>query len=320
MEGRLRQRLRQSRGFFFALFAVVVVWVVASMSDSKTFREVYPVCYDGIDTVKYAITEYDSIVMLDVTSNGFYAFRRGVSQRRVLHINARKALAADTAEVAKLLFPTAELVDQLRAQVDMRGVSQLAAVTPRLQLNVARRQSKTFVPSIDNVQFLFEGNIGLHGEPVVTPSVVTLYGSRSSLDKIDHLSAAPQTVSHIRASGKYAIRLDDSWKKYPDLRISTSSIDIYLPVEQFIECKYSVPITLNDSKGMQYRLYPNLVTVTAMVPLSEFSKVKADDFIVSAIDKGDTAGLLIADVTQFPAGALIKLVQPRKVQFVLIEE
>lgn len=314
----IRQRLKQSRAFLFALLAVIMVWFFASMSDEKDFREQYVVQYDGLDTAKFAVTKLDSTVQLDIKSNGFHALQRGL-HKHALHISVGNMVTSDNNEVIALNFNTTELLDSLRTQIDMRGVKQVAAVTPLLNLQVARRHSKTFTPNIDDVQFLFDGNSGLYGEPVVNPSMVTLYGSEASLAKIDQIKAEPQTIKHIRTSGQHTIKLDKSWQKYPDLRISSPSVDIYLPVESFIERQYVVPITLPDGNSQQYRLYPENVTLSVLVPLREYSKVKPSDYTVMASTDSDSTGTLGLSVIQFPVHCRIKKISPKEVQFIIIE-
>ncbi|MBQ9588390.1 MAG: YbbR-like domain-containing protein [Bacteroidales bacterium] len=314
-----RQRLRQSRAFFFALVVVVVVWIVASMSEHKNFREVYEVHYDGVDTSRFAVTHIDSTIMLSINSNGFHAFHRSINKNRVLHIDVSRFLHADTLGQVSIEINTADSLDVLRAQLDMRGVHQLAAVTPRLQLRLAQRQSKSFVPSIDNVQFLFDATAGLCGEPVLSPPVVTLYGSQASLDKIDHIEAIPQTISNIASSGKYTLTLDDNWRQYPDLRISTPTVDVALPVEHFIEKQLTLPVPLPDN-NKHYRIYPNHITLSAMVPASQFAKVSPDDFILTLLPHPDSADVLSVNIMQFPATVRIKNVTPQTVQYIIIED
>lgn len=321
----LLHRIRQSRGFLFALIAVVVVWMLSSMSENRRFRESYRVVYDGLDTARYAVLAKDSTVTLDLTSNGFHTFNRAVGNRRTIHLNIGKIVAKHKSTQADSRFVISlgvdENIDLIRSQIDMRGVKELKPVGDKLTITLAPRHSKAFVPDISAVDFQFEGMMGLSGKPVIKPDSIVLYGSRESLDKVTTVSAARQTLKHIRVSGRYSLRIDSSWAEYPDLRISASSIEVWLPVELFIEKKLTIPVQLTDEHlngGGRVRLYPSEVEVTCLVPRNEYSRVKASDFTVAAsLPENDK--YITPHVTRFPVAVRVKSVSPSQLQYLIIK-
>ena len=130
----IRQRLRQSRAFIFSLMAIFVIWLVSSMSEQKTFREQYRIYFDGIDNEKYATLATDSILALDITSNGFYAFRRGIEKNKSIHIDVSNLIDRTQHDI-KLELDINEYIDIIRRQIDSRGVSAVKPVGSTAQIS-----------------------------------------------------------------------------------------------------------------------------------------------------------------------------------------
>lgn len=315
----IRQRLRQSRAFIFSLMAIFVIWLVSSMSEQKTFREQYRIYFDGIDNEKYATLATDSILALDITSNGFYAFRRGIEKNKSIHIDVSNLIDRNQHDI-QLELDINEYIDIIRRQIDSRGVSAVKPVGSTLGINLSIRECKAFVPNIDNVVFQFDDMSGLCGFPELKPDTVYLYGSRSVLDKIDALEALPQTIKNIRITGLYKIKLDTVWKKYPDLHTSAESIDIFLPVETFTEKSIAVPLHYSADKNVKrIQLYPSTVTVKCLVPKRLYNSIDAADFEANVCIGSDSINHLQPVVTRFPANVRVKSISPEKVQYIIIQ-
>ena len=300
------------------------------MSEPNRYRESFELCFDGIDTAKYAIIEQDSEIAIDITSNGFRAFNRD-RKKKSIHLDASQILKSDK-QLSKhvvnngyeLVFNTEEYLDSIRKQIDLKGVTDIVPIAKELKIRFAERESRTFRPDISNVEFQFDGMAGLNGEPRIAPDSIVLYGSKASLDKIDALKARRQVVRNISESGTYLVALEPVWERYSDLRISTKSIKVYLPVERFIEKDITLPVNVDRkaigiTSSIKLNLYPTHVTVTYLVPENEYSNINTDAFVVNAVKESDSSQSLRAVVTTFPSKVKIKDIKPNKIQFIAIE-
>lgn len=319
----IRNKLRHSRAFIFALIAVFAVWLIANMSERKTYREEYTVCYDGLDTAMMAAIRQDSVIAVDFSSNGFHTFWRNLKGLRPIHIDISKELEDGRWRMEdgrwRIELDVNQLIDSIKAQIDTYGTDEVAPVTQRLQLNITQREKKAFVPRIDEVEFQFEGMHGICGTPEISPDTVWLYGSRASLDKISELHVAKQTIKHIFRSDKYKVRLEPVWKEYGDLRASTEKIEIYVPVETFIEKRIDVPIEyITNEKTDRVNLYPPKVTVTLLVPRNEYGQIGEKDISVIASRESDTCSTISPSVSIFPANVRVKSIEPAKVWYTVI--
>lgn len=316
----MRHRLKQSRAFIFSLIAISAIWLVSSMSEQKVYREHYRLSLDGIDRAKYAVKSIDSVLTLDITSNGFYALRRGLRKNCVIHINIGETIAKDKTEEIKVRISTNDYIDAIRNQIDSRGVASIKAVTEEIEAELSERCEKAFVPSIDKVNFQFAAMIGLYGEPVMIPDTVWLYGSKESLEKIDAIGAEPQTIKEIRSSMRHRVKLDGSWKKYGDVYPSTETIDIFVPVEKYIEKTISVPVVYETpSQYKRVQLYPSSVKLTCLVAEREYDEIDENSFTVTVRDISDTLKHLQPTVTEFPSNVRVKAITPSQIQYIIIK-
>ena len=316
----LRQRLWHYRAFFFTLIVISLIWLISNMSEQKAYRETYPLRFTGFDSVRYATTLADTVVTLDITSNGFRALQRSLATRRTIEINVASKLGKGNSDGYELTLSTNEFSEVFTSQVDMRGVESLAPVQQSLALRLALRESKAFLPDIEKVRFQFEGMTGIFGTPTVKPDTIWLYGSRASLDQIDHIEAQPQTIGGIMKSGTFEVKLDPVWKKFSDVRPSATKLSVFLPVQRYVQRTVAVPLRIVNSDNVKrIHLYPDQVSVSFMVPQSEYNKYTASDFSVDVTIDSDSLSSLHPVVTAFPANVRILSVSPEEVQYIIIK-
>lgn len=328
MSRSIRQQLKQSRAFLFALVAVAIVWIVSAMAEEKRFRESYPIAYVNIDTAKYAMMHCDSVITIDISSNGFRAFSRGIAQKetngkqKAIHIDLAKLIENHKRDSSfSLTLRTEEYLDIIKSQIDMRGVSDVSLINEQLSLQLALRERKAFVPDISHVSFNFDKMDGISGEPIIKPDSIYLYGSHKSLSKIEVISAKEQSINNIKKSNEYKIALEDDWKKYPDLRISSEIVTLYIPVEKYIEKSITLPIELTDkSDNAQWNLYPANVTVKLLVPESKVESIDLSKCVVTASTKECNNNQLTPQLTKFPSCVRLKSITPEQVQYIIIEQ
>ena len=328
----IRQKLRQSRGFIFALVAVTIVWIITAVSEHKPFTEAYHARFDGVDTARFAILEADSLLSVEITSNGFMAFNRGIHRTKELHINIGKMIhnvAANAAPVKSwepfdIVIQSEDLSELIKGQIDMRGVDNFRVVQKSAHVRLAQRERRAFVPDISQVDFQFKGMAGLYGHPSISPDTIYLYGSRTSLDKIQQVRASRQTISNITKSGSYRVALDPEWSKYPDLRSSDSHVNLSIPVDNFIEQELTVRISVGNNdidaaSNAKVNLYPPQVTVRYLMPQSKYRRLSGNDLQIKLSKECQDCNTLKPLVVSFPSDVRIKAIEPSEIQYIVIE-
>ncbi len=316
----IKERIRRWRGFLFAMLAVFLVWVFSAMAETKSYTEIYALHIEGIDTARYAVSQTDTTITLELQSNGFNALYRSLEPRRTLHINVAAQIRRPITQPTTLNINLYESIAMLTPQLRMTGVREVKPTGNSLKLNVAPRESRTMVADLRQVKFAFDGSYGLCGDIKVEPDSVVLYGSRKSLNQVGSIMAEATTFDNICQSNTYRVALQPDWKQYPDLRCSTDSISIYVPVAAFVEKKITLPVTVTGNiEGQRIHLHPATVTLHCLVAEQDYSQLSASDFHVTAAYRGDNSDYLQVIVSQFPANVRIMNTTPSRLQYTVIQ-
>ncbi len=280
------------------------------------------VAYVGVDTARYAVLQADTTVTFNMVTNGFTAFQHSLSLRqKELQVKIPSISGNRNGEPSTIRISVAQQIRDYRNQLGLNEKVNLQPVTENLQIVLAERQAKVFYPRLDNVSFSFAPGYSLYGMPRIEPDSVVLYGSEVSLSKVSRVDAAATQIANIGLSDTFTVALDDGWRKYPDLRISHSTIRVYIPTEESSEQSVEVPVryTLRDS-SMNVRLYPDRVTVNYWVATKDFDRPQPKDFVVEArgFERGVSSVPLV--VTSFPDYVRIKDLSSTHAQVVLIQK
>lgn len=299
--------------FWIILLITTILWLCYSMSEEGDYKTQIPIQWTGIDTARYAVTYADSVLPVTIKSNCFQAIKRYFVLRQSYY-----SISVQGDTIINVAHP---LFEDLTKQLNFVGISSMYSSKEVLRVEVDERIAKPFVPQLRGVEFNFDGQVGLSGEPRIEPDTVWLYGTASSLNKISQLSTAPTVLEHLSDSGYYTLTLDPVWKDYPDLRSSHDVIRIYLPVDQFTEIKLKVPVTLRSSSQLgRVRLYPEQVDVSLWVPRSDYNNITASQIeVVADYDAITNSQQIPVLVTRFPSNTRIKQVSPASIQYVIIK-
>ena len=295
--------------FLVILGLTALVWLGVSMSDEGEYPIRVNVQMTGYDTVRYAVVSADTVLDISARMSGANAFLYSLRHRTpVLYV----PVPEDCTSVA-----VSSLNDQLK-RVTI-GIKQVSSSVDSLRVELVPRCSRSYVPRINDVEFSFNEQYGLYGEPMITPSEVTLYGPEEALAAIDNLNVAAAKMHNIKESGTYTLSLDPVWENYSDVHPSCTEVSIYLPVEAYVERDFRVPVTVLDADTtVSYRLYPEEVTVRAWVAQRDINIIP--EFVVS-VDYKDLFlhdGRLKPQLTEFPSFVRPRNIDPQEIQCVVI--
>ncbi|MBR1785442.1 MAG: YbbR-like domain-containing protein [Bacteroidales bacterium] len=298
------------RQFLVILGLTALVWLGVSMSEERDCNYAVKVRITGYDTVRYAIVEADSALLVNARLTGFNAMLNSLFRR---HPAVDVEMADNHHAVA-----VADIEGLLRRSIS--GATRVDCITDSLRFRLDERASRVFEPLIDRVQFSFSGQHGLYGEPTIAPHTVTLYGPRSVLDSIESLHVAEASIEGIDKSGDYRLPLEPVWNTCPDVHPSCREVTVSVPVEAYVECEYRVPVSVSGvDSAVDVMLYPEFATVRAWVAQRDLGG--SPDFRVS-VDYGEIlAGkeYVEARIEQFPSHVRLRSVEPAMINCVILQ-
>lgn len=305
--------LRRHRPFWIILIITALVGLGTILSEHNDYSMSLHVEWMGFDTSRYAVSYADTLLPVSVNVNGFNAI--------VCYFKAKDrhyVIQAHGDTVVKVGKP---LFDDIVDQMEFVGVHGVSSIVEQLRLKLSERQAKAFRPELRDVDFSFDGQYGLAGEPGITPDTVWLYGSPESLARIDRLYTLPTHIRGLSDTTCCSLALNPVWKRYPDLRASTDSVSLFIPVERFTEKTVSVPVSfVAENNEIRARLYPERVDVTFWVSSRDYDRF-LDDMVQAVVEYNpdENQEVLPVLVKKFPASARIKTVTPSTIRYVIIK-
>jgi hypothetical protein len=331
-DGTPRKRGQQVRNFLIILGLTILVWYGFAMSEEREYTLQVKVDIAGIDQRRYAVIEADTTLPMQVVSSGFSALLVEMQNDPiVLEVNMGSAAVsrysrynqASGQKENHCLIGVSDLADNLKDQLASYGIKQKSVAKDSVEISFVERQQKSFRPDISDLKIGFAEGYGLYGEPTVTPEVVTLYGAAEVLEKIKEVKLAPSYIVGLNATGNYRVPLDVSWKELGDVHASTEQLSVKIPVQQFVEHQYQVPITVEGIDSLAHlRLYPDKATVNVWVAHRDIPSLSADRFSITASYQDILSGSqkLKLNLSRFPELVRIRSVEPQEVQYVIIKK
>lgn len=314
------------RHFLVILLFTALAWWALAMSDYRQTALSVTVEMRGYDTTRYALVRADSAVTVKGALSGFGSLAMRLTPRPlVLVVDVplqKRVVAYDDSGAMTIAISTSDLDEHLHRLLDRYGLRQMQLGEDTLRATLAQRGHRSFHPSLQAANFLFAMGYGLYGEPVVEPAEVTLYGDPALLAQVDRVGVRPVTVADIDTTASFRLALDPVWKARGDIRASSDSITVTLPVTSFVERSFSLPVALVGAPpDSRVRLYPDHVTLTAWVAHKELATVKAGDFVVQVryddILRG--AAALPVRLARFPQGVRIRNLSTHEVKYVVMK-
>ena len=296
--------------FLVILGITALVWVGVSLSEENDYPVRVRVEYIGYDTVRYALLQADTLLPVQAHISGFNAMLLGISQNTV-------SLEVPV-EVTQNALPVGPLTDRVRQSI--LGAKSVMSSVDSIHFSFAERSHRDYLVNLDQLNISFADQYGLYGEPVLTPSVVTLYGPKKALDDIQQVNLQPAEILGIKESGTYPLMLDPVWKQYADVRPSCQEVNLYLPVEAYVEKEYMVPVIVKGADtALSVKVYPPQVTVHAWVAQRDL--LREPEFTVAVFydELLSSGGRLSPQLLQFPGYIRLRSIEPNEVQCVVIK-
>ena len=314
--------------FMVILALTTLVWLAVAMSEPREYSLAVKVEMTGFDKSRHVVLSADSAVTIQVQSSGFNALlfslkkeplvleinMNGENVRQFVRHDGKKQLLCRSVSVD-------DLGESLVGKLSELGMQQVGSLKDSLRLVLSERSSKILPVDIGNVKTSFAEGYGLYGEPSVTPSQITLFGDEEVLSKIDKVSVMPTNINSLTQSGTFNLMLDTSWRA-ADVYASTDKVTLTVPVDQYVEREYTLPITVTGLDSLiRMNLYPDKVTLKVWVPRRDIATVTADRFEV-AVDYADAtprSSMLTPRLVRFPQTVRIHTLAPDQVKYVVIK-
>lgn len=300
--------------FLVILGLTALVWLGVSMSEVHEYPMHIHIEMTGYDTLRYAVVHADTLLPVQAEMSGFNA-----AAIDLLHIKGHVSIEMPAEGLVRSVA-FADVGDNLRQQLAPIGVRRLSSSRDSLRMVLAERGRRECRVVLDSARFSFRQQYGLYGEPMISPSTVTLFGPDSVINAVGCLHVLPVAIDDISATSTYRLELDPVWERLGDVRASHTEVEVYLPVEPYVEREYHSPIEVDGADStVRLRLYPDMARVRVWIAQRDLDRVPEFRVAISYDDVLAGNGRLTPRLVQFPSWVRPRSVEPAEVQCVIIK-
>ena len=255
----------------FVLLATII-WFTNAFSTRRTVTMVIPVTYTHLpDNYIFTVPPTDH-VHVTLEDEGVDLFR---NRKRLYELVFDLEGYIEHEDEGTFVIPMDELRQAIAQQ--LVGDAALVAFAPELLTGSYTRQHEK------SVSVVYTGHIKpapqhqLCGDIVLTPEVVTIYGTEKDLAAIDHIETSLTDFEGVQDT--FITRL--ALLAPSNIRVVPDSIRLQVAAEQFTEKAMQIRISAPDMKdNRMLHLFPDQVTVTFRIGTAWFAEVQESDLKV----------------------------------------
>lgn len=177
------------------------------------------------------------------------------------------------------------------------------------------------VPVKLNISYDFAPQFKLYGPITITPDSIVISGLMQAVDTIYCVPTIPVKITNIdktqELNAKLEIKATDN-----TVDISSTSINVYIPVEEFTESIIAVPIGVNSTDtAINLKTFPEQAEITYHVFLKDYHRVKPGMFkaVVTFSPVAKNNNILAIDIIQKPEFVTITGVNPAQVEYIILK-
>jgi YbbR domain-containing protein len=313
--------LRNNRrlGIFLIFLALsTIFWFLTQLEEVYVTRISYPVEYQDMPEDKIVVGNLPSHMRLEIRGQGFklleYKFSNELNPL-ILHINSYNLQALEDDDSPRYYIVTQSTATRIAQQLSQE-VEILDIKPDTLFFEFAEKINKK-VPVQPSLQYTFARQMMLGGTIQIEPDSVTITGPNSVLDTIFQIPTHAKTYTDLQRTVHASIALE---KPHEQVELSTRRVELTIPVEQYTEGEVQKDVqVINVPDSVVVKTFPQNVTITYLVGLSQYQKVIPELFRVVADyqDIKEGGGQLKVEVMKAPDYLKSYSYNPREVDYII---
>ena len=295
--------------FFFFLVMAFIFWLMLFFQKENvdgTYR--IPLKYTHIPEDVVFDHPLPQFIEISVADRGSEIFRLDIKKRDSLEINVAEFIERGTSVLQGDQY--SQLIrSQLAPSTYVRGYYPM-----NISLATSKLESK-------ELRVIFDGEITTSRANLVAdsatfiPEVVTAYGSRQTLDQLEAAVTEYTLFKNLKATSQLPVTIN----RVEGVRFSPAQVEIFIPIEEYTERTFEVPITATRLPGnLDVKFFPSRANVTFSVTLEEYRKIAPEDFEITLDYRefhDNEDGRVSLELTQLPSSIVNPRVSPTSVEF-----
>ena len=295
--------------FLFFLALAFIFWLMLFFQKENvdgTYR--IPLKYTNIPDDVVFDNPLPSFLEVSVADNGAQIFRLDMRKRDSLEINV-----AEITEGNNTVLQGDQYRQLIRGQLfpstNIRGYYPM-----NISLAASKLESKELTVIFDGEITTSRANLVADSATFI-PEVVMAYGSRQSLDKLKGAITEYTVFKNLKATSQLPVKINN----IDGIKFIPSRVDIYIPVQEYTERTFEVPITaIHMPSRLDVKFFPSRANVTFSVTLEEYKKIVPEDFSIELDYRkfhSNEDGRVELELTGRPASIINPRISPISVEF-----
>ncbi len=268
--------------FLVCLLISAFVWLLMSLNREYYSTVDYKLQISGLPADKILMNKPGDHLLLRVRGQGFDLAELDIfSPQRSVNIDVRdiKLTERTNGDFTGYLL-TAPYATSIARQLKLSD--ELTGVSPDTLFFRFREKMQKKVPVRAPVEFTLDRQFWLSGPILLKPDSIVLKGLQSVLDTIDFMQSTAYQYGKINDSVQVKLPLIHFALEHP-LEMSSDSVQVTVPVEQFTEVRLEVDIHPAEIDSVEYyRFFPDKVNLFCQVSFRDYKRVDGTMFLIAA--------------------------------------
>jgi YbbR domain-containing protein len=235
------------------------LWFLSRLSDPYIYDLKIPVKYYDQDNKAYPSSFNKDTIQVKIKATGFQLVKLKMYKPFLKYQINRKA---DTWTPSQKKYDIQKILG--------KEIEILKINPEKIEINHKQLSQKT-VPVYPKISIDFKSGFKNTEKPTISPSYITIFGDKNTLDSIEFISTKNYSFHKINKSLHKELELDLPQK----IKTATKYVEYDLPVDQIIEIEKEIPIMIDDqNKKNTYIIIPNKAQLKYSFFKKDFHKLK----------------------------------------------
>ncbi|MFN5317897.1 MAG: CdaR family protein [Bacteroidia bacterium] len=264
-------RRRNYLAFFVCLIIAALLWLLLAFNNLSSTHLSVPIRYINLPEHNILKEKLPHKAEIEISGTGYHLIRYLMrpSLGEIIVDGRNTGIKKDRAFIST--YHAIEFFNRQHGDIKMVNIAPDTIFFKFLNKGLVRLPVKVasyldFAPEFD-----------LKDSLKITPDSISVSGPFELLKNLGAVETTPLILSGINTSGSHKVRIKNP---QAELSYDPSEITINLNVDRTTEARITVPIQSEEQASLKFE--PQTVTLVFQVALSNYSKIKAADFWVSA--------------------------------------
>lgn len=294
-----------------------IFWFLNELSNTYNTTISYPIRFTRLPKNKSLVNDLPKNLQLSINADGYTILRYKLSPAAfpvIINFEKHSNNVSDY-DVTKFKLQTRYLRETINKQ--MANEIEIVDIFPdTILFQFANIINKRIVVK-PHVKLEFSEECMLNGDITFKPDSITVRGPNTILDTLK----AVYTKYHIFTKLNKPTTQNISLKEIDKLEYNNKKVQIHLPASKFTQSNFDIEINaINVPDSLVLKTFPRSVTVSCMVSLNDYDKIKTEDFIIE-VDYLDIekllGGKLSLDLRLAPTQVRSISYHPESVEFII---